>query len=126
MNHSVIRISGDALMSTQPSVSALTATLSWVRGVARTTPSRTPRQLLQPQFHCGNPPPAAEPKTRMRTTGPSDTAHFLSAPQPMERAIGLVGDSILDAFSVVAIEVVHVVDFGVHSDFDEIWSFPCH
>ena len=29
------------------------------------SPARTPRQLGQPQFHCGNPPPAAEPSTRI-------------------------------------------------------------
>jgi hypothetical protein len=34
-----------------------------VRGVARTVPRRTPSQLRQLQFHCGKPPPAAEPRT---------------------------------------------------------------
>ena len=67
------RTSGEAFRSTQSSPSALTATLSWLRGVARTLPSRTPRQLGQPQFHWGKPPPAAEPSTRMRTIGPPKT-----------------------------------------------------
>ncbi len=39
----------------------------WVRGLHRTPPERTPAQLRQLQFHCGKPPPAAEPRTLMRT-----------------------------------------------------------
>lgn len=35
-----------------------------MRGCALIVPSRTPRQLGQLQFHCGKPPPAAEPRTR--------------------------------------------------------------
>jgi hypothetical protein len=31
--------------------------------VAAMVPARSPTQFGQPQFHCGNPPPAAEPKT---------------------------------------------------------------
>jgi hypothetical protein len=37
-----------------------------VRGFALTSPDRTPAQLRQLQFHCGNPPPAAEPRIVMR------------------------------------------------------------
>jgi len=60
------RISGEQFSSTQPSdPSARTATHSCVRALARIVPSRTPRQLAHPQFHCGNPPPAAEPNTRI-------------------------------------------------------------
>src|SRR5215472_4815508 len=33
-----------------------------VRGRARNVPARIPLQLRQAQFHCGKPPPAAEPK----------------------------------------------------------------
>ncbi|MEU5703071.1 hypothetical protein [Streptomyces aurantiacus] len=36
----------------------------WVRGRQGREPSRTARHPGQPQFHCGNPPPAAEPSTR--------------------------------------------------------------
>src|SRR6478735_2641603 len=61
------RISGDALSKNQESPSALTATDSCVRASARMLPRRTPTQFGQPQFHCGKPPPAAEPKTRMNT-----------------------------------------------------------
>src|SRR5688572_4753193 len=56
--------SGDALSRNQLLPSALTATDSCVRAVAASVPARSPLQLKQPQFHCGNPPPAAEPNTR--------------------------------------------------------------
>jgi len=59
------RISGEQFSSSHASPSALTATHSWLRARARPAPSRTPRQFGQPQFHCGNPPPAAAPSTRM-------------------------------------------------------------
>ena len=52
-------------MRNQLPSSALRQTDSCVRGVALISPSRTPRQLEQPQFHWGNPPPAAEPNMRM-------------------------------------------------------------
>src|SRR6478609_11956643 len=61
------RISGEALSKNQESPSALTATDSCVRACARMLPRRTPTQFGQPQFHCGKPPPAAEPKTRINT-----------------------------------------------------------
>src|SRR3954462_9238714 len=61
------RISGDALSKNHESPSALSATDSCVRATARMVPRRTPTQLGQPQFHCGKPPPAAEPKTRINT-----------------------------------------------------------
>src|SRR4030095_7040833 len=61
------RMSGEALKSTQYSPSLLTAIEDWLRGRARTVPARTPAQLRQLQFHCGKPPPAAEPRTLTRT-----------------------------------------------------------
>ena len=61
------RISGEAFSRNHASPSALTATHSWVRGSMRTDPSRAPPQLRQAQFHCGQPPPAAEPSTRIFT-----------------------------------------------------------
>ena len=57
-------ISGEALSRNQRRWSALTATDDWVRGRAGREPSRTARHGGQVQFHCGNPPPAAEPSTR--------------------------------------------------------------
>jgi hypothetical protein len=41
-----------------------------VRDTARIVPVRTPRQFPQPQFHWGNPPPAADPSTRILTAMP--------------------------------------------------------
>jgi len=54
------------LNSTQSVPSAETAIDDWVRGRARIVPLRTPSQFGQLQFHCGKPPPAAEPSTLMR------------------------------------------------------------
>jgi hypothetical protein len=39
-----------------------------VRAVWRNFAVRTRRQFSQEQFHCGNPPPAAEPKILTRMT----------------------------------------------------------
>src|SRR5476651_2008746 len=58
------RMSGEALNRTQLAPSALTAIDDCVRAVARRVPARRPAQLGQLQFHCGKPPPAAEPRTR--------------------------------------------------------------
>jgi len=44
-----------------------TAIEDWVRACARIVPSRSPAQLKQLQFHWGKPPPAAEPRTLIRT-----------------------------------------------------------
>src|SRR6202030_1931317 len=62
------RRSGDAFKSSHRSPSALMARLDWLRGLTRLSPLQASRQTGQRQFHCGKPPPAAEPKTRMRTT----------------------------------------------------------
>jgi len=57
------------LQSSQLSPSPLSAIEDCVRGRAFNVPRRTPSQLRQLQFHCGNPPPAAEPSTRTRMRG---------------------------------------------------------
>jgi hypothetical protein len=57
-------MSGEALITAQAAPSALTAIDDWLRdGIS---PRRAFRQFWQPQFHCGRPPPAAEPRMRMR------------------------------------------------------------
>src|SRR3954470_12105441 len=56
--------SGEALSRNHRRPSALTATDDWVRARAGRDPSRTARHGGQAQFHCGNPPPAAEPRIR--------------------------------------------------------------
>ncbi len=58
-----VRISGEALNSTQLTLSVLTAIEDCVRGLALILPLRKPSHIGQLQFHCGNPPPAAEPNT---------------------------------------------------------------
>src|SRR5690606_153872 len=51
------------LFRSQLRPSMLTAADDWVRGCRPGTPRRTSAQLRQLQFHCGKPPPAAEPNT---------------------------------------------------------------
>src|SRR5436189_3652922 len=58
-------MSGDALSSTHDSPSADTAMELWVRACACTSPWRWPAHSRQLQFHCGKPPPAPEPSTRI-------------------------------------------------------------
>ena len=58
-----LRMSGEALTSSQSSPVALMAMDDWVRARAWMLPLRKPSQLAQLQFHCGKPPPAAEPST---------------------------------------------------------------
>ena len=55
--------SGDALIRSQSSPFAEMARLACVRGLTRRSPAHANRQTGQRQFHCGNPPPAAEPST---------------------------------------------------------------
>src|SRR3954466_4763682 len=57
-------MSGEASSRHHGRRSGLTATDDWVRGRVGREPSRTARQQGQAQFHCGNPPPAADPSTR--------------------------------------------------------------
>jgi hypothetical protein len=57
-------MSGDALTNTQAEPE-LTAIDDCVRAYPWSVPPRKPAQLPQLQFHCGKPPPAAEPKTRI-------------------------------------------------------------
>jgi len=59
-------MSGDALTNTQAEPS-FTAIEDWVRGRVRSVPARHPAQFRQLQFHCGKPPPAADPRTRIFT-----------------------------------------------------------
>lgn len=42
-------------------------------------PARASRQFRQAQFHCGNPPPAAAPRIRIRVNELSDRARVTGA-----------------------------------------------
>ena len=55
-------------MRNQPPSPALRPTDSSVRGLAAISPFRMPAQFTQAQFHCGKPPPAADPRTRRSIT----------------------------------------------------------
>src|SRR6202040_1325304 len=68
------RRSGDALMRTKgvpeadegpfSAAPAVTAMLAWVRGFTRGSSLHANRHTSQLQFHCGKPPPAAEPSIK--------------------------------------------------------------
>src|SRR5262245_9627108 len=59
------RTSGETFSKNHAPPSALTATDDCVRGRTSGEPARTAAQLKQRQFHCGTPPPAAEPRMRI-------------------------------------------------------------
>src|SRR5690554_6703814 len=67
---SCARMSGDALQRIQFSPMSLMAMDDWVRAWPRSVPARSPLQLAQLQFHCGKPPPAAEPRIWMNMRPP--------------------------------------------------------
>src|ERR1700691_5146322 len=58
-------MSGEALHTTHWQPSTETAIEDWLRRRAFRVPARTPLQFAQLQFHCGTPPPAAEPNPRI-------------------------------------------------------------
>src|SRR5215470_2064088 len=58
-----VRRSGEAPSRNHTTPFGENASWVWVRAVARTEPERRPEQFRQAQFHCGKPPPAAEPRT---------------------------------------------------------------
>src|SRR5208282_6208138 len=61
-----VRKSGEALNKNQARLSWHIATCVWVRPFPLKVPARNEWQLRQLQFHCGKPPPAAEPRISMR------------------------------------------------------------
>src|SRR5579863_5535422 len=92
-------MSGEALTSAQQRASAeppglppLTAMGDCVLARALRVPARTPAQLRQLQFHCGKPPPAADPRTRilMRSdsAGGACAATATHAPRASRSAMG--------------------------------------
>src|SRR5579862_1039570 len=60
------RRSGDAFRRNQLEPSGEIAAWACVRARAFMVPERTPAHWGQAQFHCGKPPPAAEPRTLTR------------------------------------------------------------
>src|SRR5258708_14060133 len=97
------RRSGEALIRNQRSPSPLTASDAWLRGIASASPARARRQASAFEFHWGNPPPAAAP----RTTAFID---YTAARRPWRLQIGAgVG-----------------VDFHADGDLDDTRCFPSH
>src|SRR5207249_7505993 len=72
---SCVRRSGEAFRRIQRSPSALTATDDCVR---LRLLCRASVQLRQPQFHCGTPPPAAEPRMMTRIRSEEHTSELQS------------------------------------------------
>src|SRR5262245_24038127 len=56
-------MSGEQLNSVQDFPSMLTAMLDCVRLTTRLSPDQKSSHMPQRQFHCGKPPPAADPST---------------------------------------------------------------
>jgi hypothetical protein len=71
--------------------------------------------LGQPQFHCGKPPPAADPSTRINTIASVGARHAIRHPAPR----------LIEALNAVEVFLVRP-DLGVHLDFDEARRFPAH
>src|SRR5271169_1236514 len=81
-----------------------------VRGLAHASPARARWHPTAFEFHCGNPPPAAAPRTRTRT----GQLPQLTAP-PIRRGARLpqLGAGVR-------------VDLGTERNLDDLWGFPCH
>src|SRR5215216_2314829 len=83
------RASGEALTRNHGPWAPRIASDDCVRGRAR-TPARAASHVSQWQFHCGNPPPAAEPRTRTRTSVGIRTQPQAMRPRPRRTAPLLV------------------------------------
>ena len=82
------------------------------------------RQLAQPQFHCGKPPPAAEPRTRIFTTaalvcGRTSASVTIGFARPRSAATGSRGSRSREVALIAT-------DFRAHVDLDEGRGFPLH
>jgi hypothetical protein len=76
--------------------------LPCVRGCTRASPAHASRHVGQPQFHCGKPPPAAEPMTRavnrpfrIDASGDQNSAGkypLISRPMQISTRVGVVHD----------------------------------
>src|SRR6266853_1315384 len=85
------RMSGDASKRIQRAPSALTATDDCVRARALMRLWRKPSQLRQLQFHCGNPPPAADPRTCTLTMAEGKSATGITGRGPTQRVKAYIG-----------------------------------
>ena len=109
-------MSGEAFTSAQwPPGPPVTAIEDWVRARARAVPLRTPAQLRQLQFHWGNPPPAADPSTRI-FTAPLQSRFDFSRAQP-----ACAGRCPVP----LALRDVHR-DFHAEPEINRLRSFPFH
>src|SRR5262245_25005768 len=123
------RTSGETFSRNHARPSALTATEDWVRGRTSGEPSRAAAQLGQRQFHCGTPPPAAEP--RMRTCmapshepdAPARDARFIPGASGYEPSSTV--SSVL-TYAVTSMQRVISTKSGVLHCIGELLSFQGH
>ena len=94
--------------------SALIASEDCVRGRARSGSDRARAQTSQLQFHCGKPPPAAAPKTRIRMQ--KDGPKLLPALLSNNR----------DQLAELIFSASVAVDFHTNSDFNNFRLVPAH
>ena len=112
-----VRMSGDAFTNAHALLaSPVTAIEDCVRARVWSEPLRTPAQLRQLQFHCGKPPPAAEPNTRIFIAG--------SEPGRLKRHRPPQPARLLTPFAS-ALGDVHR-DFHTEPEISGLRSFPFH
>jgi hypothetical protein len=82
-------------------------------------PLRTPAQFAHPQFHCGKPPPAADPRTR--------TCKARVPQRSVTTAAGLATRTFWRFPRSDPVEIVLVgTNLGAHVDLDEGRGNPAH
>lgn len=81
-------MSGAAFTIDQRTQSADTAIEGCARGGTAASPLRVRTQFAQPQFHCGSPPPAAEPSTRTRIEGFAEAGRVIARRYPLTSRAG--------------------------------------
>ena len=93
---------------------------------SRSDGRRPSRQLKQPQFHCGKPPPAAEPRTRIFKPAPGYRASMRTrvSAEPLVAVSGrrtVAHMALDDRITRIAVGEIALVatDFRAHVDFNE-------
>ena len=109
------RKSGDAFSKSQFAPSPETAIDACVRGRAAGSPDRARLHAAEPEFHCGNPPPAAAPRTTTCT-----------ASYPPRYAPGRRPGTTLSVGLALQVGTGVAVDFGAKGDFGDDRLVPCH
>ena len=88
MDAQIDHVTGLLMLRENSAPLPLSAIEDCVRACARSVPRRRPSQLRQLQFHCGKPPPAAEPRTWICTSCTCRKRHTDDAGVPLASAVG--------------------------------------